>query len=530
MMKQFNFFCLLFFALLQHSYGQKMKVDQFNKRYLDVVVSLVAIDIKEAERVADSLRRVASTDEQKIKVYMLWSKLYENKGEMQQSVQSAMRADTIANATMNFSWQATTSGSLATSFRQLGLLKASESFLKKAEAANENQADPTMKMLTSINILHERAFHSFVLGNYLDAKRYVQKASVYIHRNANDDKKALLIKATNDQLMGICALNLGELVAADSFLNSSFAKIEGVESNLKPYIYRAQAEVALARNDLKNAKKYLDLVQPYLESGNVEELSMLTHETLSKYYKEIGDENKSLHYRSLFIDLKEKRDNVAKSISDDLIENLNERKFFYRNRLILALGGITVILLLAIGGMLFFYEKQRNYRKKYVDLIEKQRTKAVISSPQIKTELLLNERIENVGNIKPKDVNMSKETEDRLYQLLLKKEAELFYLEKGVTLSQLAADMGTNSRYVTYIIQKFKGKDFYDYLQTRRIDYIVDKIRTSPELLDFKLSYLADMCGFASLSKFSSSFKSVTGMPPSAFVHFVKMEMEQYNV
>lgn len=125
---------------------------------------------------------------------------------------------------------------------------------------------------------------------------------------------------------------------------------------------------------------------------------------------------------------------------------------------------------------------------------------------------------------------MSKETEDRLYQFLLKKEAELFYLEKGVTLSQLAASMGTNSRYVTYIIQKFKGKDFYDYLQTRRIDYIVDKIRTSPELLDFKLSYLADMCGFASLSKFSSSFKTVTGMPPSAFVHFVKMEMEQYNL
>lgn len=530
MMKPFIFVFLLFLVLLQRSYGQKLKEDQFNKRYLDVVVSLVAIDIKEAERVADSLRHVANTDEQKIKVYMLWSKLYENKGDMKQSIQSAMRADTISNATMNFSWQATTSGSLATSFRQLGLLKASESFLRKAEVANENQTDPIMKMLTRINILHERAFHSFAQSNYLDAKAYVVKASSYIQHNANDDKKALLIKATNDQLMGICALNLGDLAAADSFLNSSFDKIKTVESNLKPYIYRAQAEVALARNDLKNAKKYLDLVQPYLENGSVEELSMLTYETLSKYYKESIDENKSLQYRSLFIDLKEKRDNVAKSISDDLIENLNERKFFYRNRLIFALGGITVILLLGTGGILFFYEKQRNYRKKYVDLMEKQPGKMVIGSPQIKPELLLNERVENPGNIKAKEVNMSKETEDRLYQLLLKKEAELFYLEKGVTLSQLAASMGTNSRYVTYIIQKFKGKDFYDYLQTRRIDYIVDKIRTSPELLDFKLSYLADMCGFASLSKFSSSFKTVTGMPPSAFVHFVKMEMEQYNL
>ncbi|MNY47674.1 Helix-turn-helix domain protein [compost metagenome] len=87
--------------------------------------------------------------------------------------------------------------------------------------------------------------------------------------------------------------------------------------------------------------------------------------------------------------------------------------------------------------------------------------------------------------------------------------------------------MGTNMRYASYILQKFRGKDFYDYLQSSRVEYIIGKLKTSPELFDYKISFLAEMSGFTSLSRFSSAFKEVTGIPPSAFIHFMKKEIDQ---
>src|SRR5690606_41489232 len=79
--------------------------------------------------------------------------------------------------------------------------------------------------------------------------------------------------------------------------------------------------------------------------------------------------------------------------------------------------------------------------------------------------------------------------------------------------------MATNSNSVSYIIKKYRHMDFYEFIQHKRIEYFLTLVKTSPELLDFKLAYLAEKCGYSSLSKFSTSFKAVTGMPPSTYIN-----------
>ena len=537
-MKLICCFLLGLTVLLSSVYGQGMTGgDSFHKRYVEVIVSLVATDIHAAHRAADSLYNVASTDEQKIKSLMLLAKIFENQGDIRTSIYNGMKADTIANSTMNFSWQSNTAGFLATAFRQIGLFGVSMGYLEKAARANESQDDKKMQNLTQVNILHERVFHSLEQGRYEEARQYAKKAATSIDMDGKENKGALLIKATNDQLMGVCEFHLGNFSEAGIFFNRSLDKIGEVESNLKPYIYRMQAEVALAENQIVKAKEYLDKITPYLTSGEVEELTMLTYTSWAKYYDKIGNLGKSAGHRVKASEIKAKRDKVAKQLSDEMIIRLHSTKQEYRIRYIYAIAGILFVLVATTFALLCIYRRKNMYKlrctpaiSRYVDaagetVLGAESLKTGMSSPTVDIAKRIDEEGQSVA-LKVKDINISKDTERRLCEQLDKLDKEHFYLEKSITLNQLASNMGTNPRYVTYIIQRYRGKDFYEYIQNKRIEYIIDQLHKCPELLGFKLSYLADMCGFTSLSKFSTAFKLVTGTPPSAYVHFIKKKLD----
>lgn len=540
-MKLICYFLLGVTVLVSSVYGQETASnDSFHERYVEVIVSLVATDIHAAHRAADSLYNIAVTDEQKIKSLMLLAKIFENQGDIKSSIYKGMKADTIANATMNFSWQSNTAGFLATAFRQVGLLGVSMSYLEKAERANENQEDRVMQHLTRINILHERVFHNLEQGNFEEASECAKKAATSINISDKDHKSALLVKATNDQLMGVCEFRLGNFSEAGVFLDQALAKMGNVETNLTPYIYRMQAEVALAENQTTKAKECLEKVEHYLASGGVEELIMLTYRTWAKYYEKVGNLDKSVIYQVKAGEIKTKRDKDAKQLSDEMIISLHSTKQAYRVKYIYAVGGILFVMVGTTFAILYICRRKNIYKLRcktpgvtYIGSEDKDLSKpASVSVSKLPFSSVVNsdkrtDEGENILVVKAKEVNISKDTEERLREQLDKLEKEHFYLEKSITLNQIASIMGTNPRYVTYIIQRYREKDFYEYIQTKRIEYIIDQLHKSPDLLGFKLSYLADLCGFTSLSKFSTAFKLVTGTPPSAYVHFIKKERDE---
>ncbi|WP_346083797.1 AraC family transcriptional regulator [Sphingobacterium ginsenosidimutans] len=108
-------------------------------------------------------------------------------------------------------------------------------------------------------------------------------------------------------------------------------------------------------------------------------------------------------------------------------------------------------------------------------------------------------------------------TELRLLKELEKAEENHFYLQKNINLNDLAETLNTNRRYVSYILKKYRNQDFNSYLQFVRISYMLSCIDKEPELLTEKFSILADRFAFASHSKFSAVFKSVTGMSPTEY-------------
>lgn len=87
-----------------------------------------------------------------------------------------------------------------------------------------------------------------------------------------------------------------------------------------------------------------------------------------------------------------------------------------------------------------------------------------------------------------------------------------------MSLSWLAAYCKTNSKYLSFCINKHKGKDFNNYINELRIEYIILKLINNPVYKKYKIATLAEEAGFSSQNKFSMIFKSVTSITPSAFI------------
>lgn len=125
------------------------------------------------------------------------------------------------------------------------------------------------------------------------------------------------------------------------------------------------------------------------------------------------------------------------------------------------------------------------------------------------------------------NLNIASETEKRLVAQLLKLEASEFYLNPNVSLPKLATSLGTNQRYVSYIIKKHRQRDFNGCVQFARINYILKKLEADPTLLDCKISHLAALCGYTSHSKFAVAFRAETGELPSAYIQRIRGDQDR---
>lgn len=91
-----------------------------------------------------------------------------------------------------------------------------------------------------------------------------------------------------------------------------------------------------------------------------------------------------------------------------------------------------------------------------------------------------------------------------------------------MSLPLLASQLNTNTKYLSKILSDYKQKNFNFYVNELRINYIINKLKTDPQYLNFKVSYLAEECGFASHNSFTFAFKKHIGMSPITFIDFIK--------
>ena len=132
--------------------------------------------------------------------------------------------------------------------------------------------------------------------------------------------------------------------------------------------------------------------------------------------------------------------------------------------------------------------------------------------------------------IEKKEPLISKETEGILLRKLDNFEAALGFKNPNLSLAFLSVELQTNTKYLSYVINTHKKKDFNTYINDLRVFYFITIIKETPTYLNYKISYLSKECGFASHSRFATVFKNTTGVTPSAFLNQVKGGSMEENI
>jgi AraC-like DNA-binding protein len=117
-----------------------------------------------------------------------------------------------------------------------------------------------------------------------------------------------------------------------------------------------------------------------------------------------------------------------------------------------------------------------------------------------------------------------KETEEQILNKLKKFENSKRFLNKDFSLSILAGQLDTNTKYLSEVINSHYHMNFNTYINKLRINYIVEKLKTDPNFIKYRISYLAENCGFTSHSAFATVFKNITGLTPVKFIEFLNNE------
>ena len=111
-------------------------------------------------------------------------------------------------------------------------------------------------------------------------------------------------------------------------------------------------------------------------------------------------------------------------------------------------------------------------------------------------------------------------SEDQKISLISKLEhlvqVEKIFINEKLSIEDIAIKLDTNSKYISQIINETFNKNFYNYINSYRIEEA--KLMLRSELSDkYSILGIAQSVGFVSKSTFNVAFKRITGLTPTEF-------------
>ena len=124
--------------------------------------------------------------------------------------------------------------------------------------------------------------------------------------------------------------------------------------------------------------------------------------------------------------------------------------------------------------------------------------------------------------VTPKIAGLSESTVAYILEQLDIFEKEQQFLDSKITQKLLSEKLGTNPTYLSKIINAYKGKNFSNYLNDLRLEYIVELLKTEHQFLEKEIKELANIAGFTNAEAFSDNFQRKFEIKPSYFIKMMK--------
>lgn len=517
--------CIFFFLLL--TYDKAQDTVAYNSVYTKTYLETSQKNFKAALQTADSLFVISKSPYFKTKSLMLSASLYQQSGDLKKSIYYAEQSAGIISETDNVAWKARVYGFLASQYRILKIYSLSKKYIDKALKESSLIENPEAAATVKGMMYQEMAHYEHEKGNYKKSVQDITRAQAYF-RSAKSDSD--FFASNNEQLLGLNYLALNNSALAMKHYQNALALNKKLPENfLTGLIYSGLSNVYLKKNDLKNAKKYLDLSEKIAEQSGYLQLKTEVYATSKRYYSAVNDLKKLTEISGK----KDSVDTALDELSSQSVDRsyakidveMSETKESDHNKGIIIV--LTIIVLLAFAAYFQWYrtrqkkniEQYKNIIKNY-DIAAAEQAKKIAESSETEIPVTADK------NTADRTMVMTDATENLLLRKLEEFERSALFTDKNISLTVLAAQLGINTRYVSSVINKHKEMDFNNYINSLRIKYVISRLKTDSTFKKYKISTIAEEAGFSSPNKFTTVFKKINGISPSEFIKYLSEEIE----
>lgn len=496
--------------------------EEYNRIYTNTYLDISQKNFPKALQIADSLYQTSETPYFKIRSLMLSASLFQQSGDVNKAVNYALQAKQLTSERDEDIWKAKIAGFLATQYRNLGLFDQSKIHIDESIKALNNIDNPRFYNQTIGFIKQEQAYYELNQRNYLKSIELIKSSQHYFDLTSQNNP---FISSNNDQLLGLNYFYLNDFAKALEYYDLGLDRIKNLPKNYyTALLYNGKANVYIKQKAVKKAEKNLKEAELIAKESNYLSLKNEIYKTSKDFYILTKDIDKVQETQT-------KQDSVTEKIRDKSVEFINSsytglqkenEQMAIKSQEKTMVSIIIFVILLCVVMYLCVYKKRQKQKFKKIQEILDNIDYSKQNTPSPNPLDLRSEEISKENNGNTQQSLMTDATEKKILSQLENFESSSKFVQNSISLPFLAANFDTNTKYLSYVINTHKGKDFNNYINGLRINYIIGKLKKEPKYLKYKISSLAEETGFSSQSKFAAAFKKVTSVSPSEFIKHLK--------
>ncbi|UQB69822.1 helix-turn-helix domain-containing protein [Epilithonimonas zeae] len=494
----------------------------------DQVSKLYVLNLKDADEIFErgqKILRIARSKKERVFGYFMLADALYKKERYSESLRYYKKTDSI-QAELGDKPRFINHFFITDIYLKVGLLVKAKESLKEVLLHTDKIDEPLVKDL----IVQQQAVFLEEIYDYCGAipmreNNVLFSEKLYIEKPIELINKNVLIYAYNMLIFDY--LKCGRDKEAKHYSN----KLDQIVDNTLPdkldldYLYYLNKAIFYIENhQIKQSKLWFDKALKAAEESKQNYMIKISLEERINYNIDSGASRK-VYIKKLNQLKNNARIEANKIISSEEKSKNDLIKSRYNPLLIVSI----ILILVAAGVLIFLFSKERNYAKMInkidaedqagnVNLTEERQDKQRFisgDSGSPNSEMAIHYKSEQLTI--PQKL-LSKEKEEELLSKLMEFEEGTEFTEKNFTISTMVMLFETNPKYINYLLQQHRGKLFSDYINTLRIRYLCQILESKPEYRNYKISYLSDLAGYSSHSRFASIFKKEMGVSPSEFI------------
>ncbi|QDO93275.1 helix-turn-helix domain-containing protein [Formosa sediminum] len=456
----------------------------------------------EAMYIADSLYLYSKHETQKMYALLVKSMVLELQDKRGQAIEFALKALKIAKAEANYCFQARTYTFLSRQYRKIGFVDKGKDLIAESISVSSKIIDKShsIEYVTMSNL--EMVEYDIEAGNYSRAIGFLKSAIFILDKQKESPVKYFDLANCEEKLArSFKKMNNNQLAFFHYTKAHTFLLKSNIEESLWAInVYNGLTEIYMDRNELDSAKVYLEKGLYIDEKYNNNAVKENLYKTAASFYKMDNDVDKYNHYESKYRSAMSKNKGNLRLMINNVSNTLDDYSFALPVKTPDSSDSIrliTVMFVIALPSIGFYYNRKKiikHFRRQFYFKVKKRRAQITCSSS----------------------------TESKLLKSLEAFEQSNEFLNNEISLPNLVTRLNTNEKYLRQVLKVHKNTDYNAYINKLRIQYIIEKLNTDKNYLNYKISFLAKESGFSSHSKFSTNFKKYSNFSPSDYINSLK--------